>query len=145
MVAITVVLSAVIATFAIGISDSLSTSVPQAAFDFKFDSSGNQNLTIEHIGGDSISASEVDIASSEPFHPSPGNDTGTYASGKPPVVRYSLDATANGSPWRSRDLIAGSGITIVSASGSDLSDSTVRIIYNDPSGRRSAILAVWSG
>jgi flagellin-like protein len=144
MVAITVVLSAVIATFAIGISDSLSTSVPQTAFDFQFEQDGNQNLSIQHIGGDSIPASELDIVSSEPFYPAPGNDTGTYASGKSPVVRYSLDSNANGDPWRSRDLIAGSEVTIVSASGSDLSESTVRVIYEDPDGRRSAILVRWS-
>lgn len=144
MVAITVVLSAVIATFAIGISDSLSASVPQAAFDFTYDSDGNQNLTIQHLGGDSIAPAELDIVSSEQFYPAPGNDTGTYASGTTPVLRYSLSATANGGPWRSRDFIAGSEITIVSASTSDLSDATVRVIYEDPGGRRSAILTRWS-
>lgn len=144
MVAITIVLSAVIATFAIGISDSLSASVPQAAFDFSYDSNGNEKLTIEHLGGDSIAPEELDIVSSAQFRPAPGNDTGTYASGTNPVLRYSLSDPADGDPWRSRSFIAGAEVTIVSASSSDLSEATVRVIYEDPSGRRSAILARWS-
>jgi len=54
MVAITVILAAVIATFVLGLGDSLSNQAPQASFDFQPDSSA-----IIHTGGDELTMDDV--------------------------------------------------------------------------------------
>jgi flagellin-like protein len=55
MVAITVILAAVIATFVLGLGDSLSDQAPQASFNFDID-----NDQIIHDGGDSIESGNID-------------------------------------------------------------------------------------
>jgi len=57
MVAITVILAAVIASFVLGLGDSQEVS-PTATFDFDYDADDG-NLTITHTGGDNIRADEV--------------------------------------------------------------------------------------
>jgi flagellin-like protein len=57
MVAITVILAAVIASFVLGLGDSTTVS-PQASLDSEYDSD-TSNLTITHTSGDAIVASEV--------------------------------------------------------------------------------------
>ena len=55
MVAITVILAAVIATFVLGLGDQVSQSSPQASFSFDYDSSASPSeLKITHDGGDAI-------------------------------------------------------------------------------------------
>jgi flagellin-like protein len=64
MVAITVILAAVIATFVLGLGDQVSNTAPQASFGFDWDgqSGGSPaDLTIAHDGGDSIPANNVYI------------------------------------------------------------------------------------
>ena len=56
MVAITVILAAVIATFVLGLGDSLSNTAPQASFDFNQDSN-----EIIHTGGDSFESDNTNI------------------------------------------------------------------------------------
>jgi len=55
MVAITVILAAVIATFVLGLGDSLSNETPQASFSFDID-----NNQIIHDGGDSVEGDNID-------------------------------------------------------------------------------------
>jgi len=71
MVAITVILAAVIATFVLGIGDNLSNTAPQASFDFEFDAggdgtfseaNGDDSITITHDGGDSIDAARLKVS-----------------------------------------------------------------------------------
>ena len=58
MVAITVILAAVIATFVLGLGDSLSNNAPQASFDF--DPNGNSgNGAIVMTGGDELDGTNV--------------------------------------------------------------------------------------
>ncbi|MFC7027682.1 type IV pilin [Halomicroarcula sp. GCM10025710] len=56
MVAITVILAAVIATFVLGLGDQVSNTAPQASFSFDYSSSG-PTLDITHDGGDTIQGS----------------------------------------------------------------------------------------
>ncbi|WP_449405049.1 type IV pilin [Halorubrum depositum] len=58
MVAITVILAAVIGTFVLGLGDSLGDSQPTAQLDASIDYSNN-NITVEHGGGDPIAAGEM--------------------------------------------------------------------------------------
>lgn len=66
MVAITVILAAVIASFVLGLGDTASQTTPQASFSWDYSensthSSPDGNVTITHDGGDSIQAQELYI------------------------------------------------------------------------------------
>ena len=60
MVAITVILAAVIASFVLGLGDSTSTT-PTADFDFEYNNSGNGNVTITHNTGDTLDGDRVSV------------------------------------------------------------------------------------
>jgi len=72
MVAITVILAAVIATFVLGLGDSLSNQSPQASFSFdsqddayNTESTGtavDDAITVTHDGGDSVARSDIQIS-----------------------------------------------------------------------------------
>ena len=67
MVAITVILAAVIGTFVLGLGDSLGDSQPTAQLSISGEESDEDNdvagtITIEHTGGDTINAENIDIA-----------------------------------------------------------------------------------
>ena len=65
MVAITVILAAVIGTFVLGLGDSLGDSQPTAQLSISGEESDNDvagTITIEHTGGDTINAENIDIA-----------------------------------------------------------------------------------
>ncbi|QSG15874.1 type IV pilin [Halapricum desulfuricans] len=59
MVAITVILAAVIASFVLGLGDSTSTT-PTADFNFDYDNS-TKNVTVSHSTGDNIDADRVEV------------------------------------------------------------------------------------
>lgn len=75
MVAITVILAAVVATFVMGFGDSLTDTAPQATFSFESESDGTNGpgiaditasgtagtLTIAHDSGDTVEASTLEI------------------------------------------------------------------------------------
>ena len=132
MVAITVILAAVIATFVLGLGDSLSNTAPQASFSFEYDSTGTASdadqsidddespdagvLTVTHDGGDQIEAAELSISAS------PGgtaDDSGDFFS---------------------TEVSAGSSTSVYVDS-----DATVRVIYSAESGGSSATLGRWDG
>jgi flagellin-like protein len=134
MVAITVILAAVIATFVLGLGDSLSNTAPQASFTFDYDDpSGSSNydeLTITHDGGDSIEGQKLSAVIS-----GSSNSDGTY---------NQLFNTG------STDVTAGSTDTIDSsfASGTstlDISEATVRVVFEGESGDSTATLARFEG
>ncbi|MCU4800916.1 type IV pilin N-terminal domain-containing protein [Halobacteria archaeon HArc-gm2] len=116
MVAITVILAAVIATFVLGLGDQVSSTAPQSSFTFDYDGS---DLTITHNGGDSIQANEL------------------YLKGA-----VSGDWTSVGSAsYTSSDMIsAGYGVT-VGVSDTD----TIRVVYQSSEGGNSATLGTWEG
>ncbi|MBX0293847.1 type IV pilin [Haloarcula nitratireducens] len=83
MVAITVILAAVIASFVLGLGDQAQQTTPQASFSFDYNSSGTQNVvSITHDGGDTISASELyvrgDVNDTDTDNPQLNND-GSWA------------------------------------------------------------------
>jgi flagellin-like protein len=69
MVAITVILAAVIATFVLGLGDQVSNTAPQASFSFDWDGSSGDtsgsNLTITHNGGDTLEVDNVNITGTD--------------------------------------------------------------------------------
>ncbi len=76
MVAVTVILAAVVATFVLGLGEQVSDVAPETSFDFDFDENptngedswgegGNESLlTITHVGGPSIDASLLSVTGS---------------------------------------------------------------------------------
>ena len=60
MVAITVILAAVIGTFVLGLGDQLGDNQPTAQLSVDIDYENN-NITIEHNGGDAIAADELSV------------------------------------------------------------------------------------
>jgi len=129
MVAITVILAAVIATFVLGLGDQISNTAPQASFSFDYDTSvsGSDSfgtsagsadgfLSITHDGGDTIEAANLNING--------GVNSQTWSS-------------ASGA---STEISAGSGVEYA------VEDSdTVRVTYQSSSGDSSATLGRWEG
>ncbi|MCU4800915.1 type IV pilin N-terminal domain-containing protein [Halobacteria archaeon HArc-gm2] len=133
MVAITVILAAVIATFVLGLGDQVSNTAPQASFSFDFDETGTSGhditddgspdsgtLTVTHEGGDSIPASGISIIAN------PGDSAAGGSSG---------DVFTSGN-----DLSAGSSDTVLVDT-----DATIRVTYSDSNGGSSATLGTWEG
>jgi flagellin-like protein len=59
MVAITVILAAVIATFVLGLGEQVSDTAPNANFEFDYNSSGNGEVTVTHTSGPAIDVNKL--------------------------------------------------------------------------------------
>ncbi len=115
MVAITVILAAVIATFVLGLGDQVSNTSPQTSFSFDYEGS---QLTIIHDGGENIDAGELRITGAD--------DTGTWAD---------LKSIGDGSV-----ISAGKSLSVDAGTG-----DTVRVVWEPSEGGSSATLATWEG
>ncbi|MDS0277076.1 type IV pilin N-terminal domain-containing protein [Halomicroarcula sp. S1AR25-4] len=131
MVAITVILAAVIASFVLGLGDQAQQTTPQASFAFDYDESvgGTDEgvLTITHDGGDTIQGNSLYLRGS-----------GFVSSWGGPGI--DLDASNSSDDWQTAE-----GLTEVSA-GSSIDaalndDYQVRVVYEPPEGDTSATLA----
>jgi len=60
MVAITVILAAVIATFVLGLGEQVSDTAPNASFSFDYESS-TSSVTVTHSGGPNIQSSQLSV------------------------------------------------------------------------------------
>ena len=136
MVAITVILAAVIATFVLGLGDSVSNTAPQASFSFNYDTDDSTNeLDITHSGGDTIESQLLRITSDKNFD-DPGNefsDSGSASWNK-------FDKFSKGSK-----ISAGNTLTIAEASDDTFDEASVRVTFQSEQGDTSATLAEWTG
>jgi len=120
MVAITVILAAVIATFVLGLGDQVSQNNPQASFSFSYDSSAASDpLTITHDGGKGIDPNNLYIRGSSVS-----------------------DSWANlgGSTSGSSQIKAGNSVDVPASSS-----ETVNVVWENPNGDNSATLGTWNG
>jgi len=151
MVAITVILAAVIATFVLGLGDSLSNTAPQASFSFDYteDTSGDDTLDVTHDGGDSIEGDNLNASVS-------GAVDNDYSGSTADLVFGSGSGASDGDLFKPGSISAGTTDTIEvndfhTSGGSglsnnlDLSGATVRIIYSADDGSSSATLGRWDG
>ncbi|WP_284007811.1 type IV pilin N-terminal domain-containing protein [Haloarcula pelagica] len=129
MVAITVILAAVIATFVLGLGDQVSNTAPQASFSFDYEadsslSATNANgvLTITHDGGDAIAADELFLRGS-----SVSGETGNWSS-------------LSGTVSSSSEVRAGNSADIQVSN-----DDTIRTVFQSNDGGNSATLGRWTG
>ncbi|MDQ2073492.1 type IV pilin N-terminal domain-containing protein [Haloarcula sp. H-GB4] len=145
MVAITVILAAVIASFVLGLGDQAQQATPQASFSFDFDEgtapSGVSNqgvLSITHDGGDTIEGNSLYIRGSGLGS---GSSDNWNNSGAPTVNVVSENSSQ---AW-----IGHSGESEVSAGNSIKAAAkdtySLRVIYETQEGDQSATLAEDSG
>jgi len=130
MVAITVILAAVIATFVLGLGEQVSDTAPQASFSFDFSNDDNPNnadlsasgadgvLTITHTGGSSIQASTLTVSGSQAD--GPWTDSSSYDDNS--------------------EIRAGDQLTVAANT-----DNTVRTLWTSDGGGDSATLSTWNG
>ncbi|PSQ02341.1 type IV pilin [Halobacteriales archaeon QS_4_69_31] len=144
MVAITVILAAVIATFVLGLGDQVSNTAPQASFSFDWDGEGGteDTLNVTHDGGDTIKAKNLYVR----------GDAGTDSSRSSSGVIY----TELGESWDNYDTESGASFSTISASddvtaGNEIkvhqigSDGEIDIVWERSTGDNSATLSSWEG
>ena len=145
MVAITVILSAVIGTFVLGLGEQVSETPPQAQFTFEFN--GSTGLNITHDGGDSLDAGTLNVTSSVPLAVSDdgtdyidANGVGTIDDTDPTSINL---VTSN--KFDSGDTIdAGTTIYVITSSSETFAGTTVRVVWSSPNSDRTATLARWA-
>ncbi|MFC6973451.1 type IV pilin N-terminal domain-containing protein [Halomicroarcula sp. GCM10025709] len=137
MVAITVILAAVIASFVLGLGDQTQSATPQASFSFDFEAGGGGNgvLSITHDGGDTIVAQELYVRGDSSDFVS----SGSIAGGPP------LDMDSPGD-WTTAGYSSGSEISAGSSVDVGVSnDYDIRVVYEAQEGDSSATLGQDSG
>jgi len=136
MVAITVILAAVIATFVLGLGEQVSSTGPQAQFTFDYneDPGGSATidlgpgsvgsdqalLTITHAGGDTITASQLSVSGSSVSSANGDWNEGGYEANS--------------------EISAGDSLNIVIES-----DDTISVTWTSENGQTSSTLRQWSG
>ena len=130
MVAITVILAAVIATFVLGLGDQVSNTAPQASFSFDWDgqSGGStaETLTVRHSGGDSIQANNLYIRGDE------GSGGGT--------IGQTFDSYSGNSLGSTSQVTAGTRAEINVGPTAEID-----IVWESTTGQDSATLGNWAG
>jgi flagellin-like protein len=136
MVAITVILAAVIATFVLGLGDSVSNTAPQASFSFNYDTDGSPNqIDITHNGGDTIESQLLSVSSDENFDDPDGDVSDSGSASWNEFGKFS----------KGSQIAAGNTLTINETSGDTFDEATVRVTYQSEQGDTSATLAEWTG
>jgi flagellin-like protein len=134
MVAITVILAAVIATFVLGLGEQVSTTAPQASFTFDYDEgasgqdsfkdNGGSNqdgiLSMTHAGGATLQADNLAVRGATGSGGNWADNSSDYSSGSEITAGDSIDA------WVA-------------------SDDTVRVTWTSDAGSDSATLREWAG
>ena len=150
MVAITVILAAVIATFVLGLGDNLANTAPQASFSFDYteNAPGDDTLDVTHEGGDSIEAAKLNATVS-------GALNRDYGSGGTGAVEFGAAASGDGDLFTGGTVNAGTTDTLDAddfhnggsslSDDLDLSEATVRVVFRGESGDSSATLGRWEG
>jgi len=127
MVAITVILAAVIASFVLGLGDQAQQTTPQASFAFDYSADvTDQYVTVTHDGGDTIAASELYIR---------GNEIADNGNSDQGTGQWSGDTTSDS------EVVAGNSVDI----GVNNDEYEMRVVYQSAEGDNSATLAQDSG
>jgi flagellin-like protein len=126
MVAITVILAAVIASFVLGLGDQ-NNPAPTVSMDFEYDGD-NDELTITHEDGDELDPANVYIRGDNLESPSSGDrtwDNGNWANGA---------GDTNGAG----NIVAGNSILIETTGSPDA--YVVRVVWEDPDSDQTSTL-----
>ena len=132
MVAITVILAAVIATFVLGLGDQVSNTSPQASFSFEWSgASGEEDtLKITHDGGETIQAQNLYVRGTE----------GTAGT---------ADNADLGQSWNEYSTTAGATSEVQAGMSIGVdnigSDGEVSLVWQSSAGESSSTLKEWTG
>ncbi|MFB6082709.1 MAG: type IV pilin [Halorientalis sp.] len=148
MVAITVILAAVIATFVLGLGEQVSSTAPTASFSFQYDEGADStaqegNLTVTHGGGDAIKYNQLYIRG-QVGGPGDSGVSGNLDSSWKAYVTNSGDSvggTASGSVGSTSAVTAGDYLEI----GGMSSKGSISVVYQSQQGTSSATLGNWEG
>ncbi|WP_436907203.1 type IV pilin [Halosimplex marinum] len=132
MVAITVILAAVIATFVLGLGDQVSNSSPQASFSFQWevDTDDHGPLTVTHDGGETIQAQNLYLRGS----------AGDNAGGSPSPLSQSWDNYKTDVDPTS-EVQAGMSVELSQIG----SDGEISLVWQSSAGESSSTLKTWTG
>lgn len=131
MVAVTVILAAVVATFALDFTDSTSANTPQVSFDSEYENStGNSTVTLTVQAADNFDAETVSFAGDS-----------IDGVGDVNVTAEGQDFTAAGDIGAGDTVRAGDSIII----GVDGSDYNVDVLYQGEDSGESSILTTLTG
>ncbi|PSQ31132.1 type IV pilin [Halobacteriales archaeon QS_9_67_15] len=133
MVAITVILAAVIATFVLGLGDQVSNTAPQASFSFEWDgpSGGDGPLTVTHDGGETIQAQNLYLR----------GDVGDNANSADDLDQTWDTDEYEGDVGGSSEVQAGMSIEIDGVG----SDGEISLVWQSSAGDSSSTLKEWTG
>ncbi|MGB9954231.1 type IV pilin [Haloarcula marismortui] len=141
MVAITVILAAVIASFVLGLGDQAQQATPQASFSFEYDASkaddGYGYLSVTHDGGDTIEAGSLYTRGS-----------GIEATGSNGLDSSDIDFEDGDESWDDSDAFGASGSEVAAGNSMVIAASDsydLRVVYEPPEGDSSATLAQDTG
>jgi len=138
MVAITVILAAVIASFVLGLGDSQEVA-PTATFDFNFEEDGSDHaLTITHTGGDNIKDTNLYIRGSGL------DDTGGVWDGTG-SASTEIDDTSAVTSGDSYSIGPSGGSGTYDVHGDISTDYVVRVVWESSTGSSSSELATDRG
>ena len=138
MVAITVILAAVIASFVLGLGDQAQQATPQASFSWEYDAAPGNNtegvIKITHDGGDTVTASEIYVRGDGLTDETEGSlSAGDFELGKSGANDWN---TATGAT----EITAGNSVDVAVRS-----DYELRVVYETAEGDTSATLSQDSG
>lgn len=153
MVAITVILAAVIATFVLGLGEQVSSTAPTASMSTEFSEQNDGvdgDLTINHDGGDTIKASEIYVRGSNGSHGQAGGIDGDSNYNHPwsdfvndavyTAGSASSDGTMSAEVDGESSVAAGDYIEFPTGT-----DAELKIVYEAQEGDSSATLGTFSG
>jgi len=134
MVAITVILAAVIATFVLGLGDQVSNTAPQASFSFDWNgpANGDDTLNVTHDGGDTVTAQNLYLRGEE------GQRDGCASQDD---LGDTWDTYAGSSVSSNSEITAGNRAQVQCLG----SDGEVDVVWQRTGGDNSATLSSWEG
>jgi len=136
MVAITVILAAVIATFVLGLGEQVSSTAPQASFTFEYNED-DTFLTITHDGGDAVKAPELFVRGQNGG--SVNDNWASLLDGSASLATSQV--TASGEVGSESAVVAGDFAELSNIQ----SDAKLRMVYSPEKGESTATLSTWEG
>jgi flagellin-like protein len=135
MVAITVILAAVIASFVLGLGDQAQQTTPQASFSFDYSETGTNvgELRVTHDGGDTIDADSLYIRGTN-LDADTNNGDGNTGLWTSTAVGYS-----------NSEVSAGNSVLLGGTDDEVPDNYDVRVVFETPEGDQSATLASDTG
>ncbi len=145
MVAITVLLVAVVATFAIGFGDDVQQPGPNVVTTTEYDDrwiANGQYLNVSHEGGKTLDTAllRLDVNGAEAYDTASGNRQSATLKDDVIANQTGPEFTASETLVLDRRDFTVSGSDLTGSQQIDLSDATVRIIYEPPDVERSTVL-----